>query len=84
MDEKTLGGAVNAFEEQFEKVSLGNLFADFGSMNKEGLKGALKMIAREMGVNFSEEFFTEVANVAFGKKVSVELKKNRKNSINRK
>lgn len=61
------GLAAGIFEELFEKVSLGNLFADFGSMNKEGLKGALKMIAREMGVNFSEEFFTEVANVAFDK-----------------
>lgn len=59
------GLAAGIFEELFEKVSLGNLFADFGSMNKEGLKGALKMIARETGVNFSEEFFTEVANVAF-------------------
>ena len=59
------GLAAGIFEELFEKVSLGNLFADLGSMNKEGLKGALKMIARETGVNFSEEFFTEVANVAF-------------------
>ena len=61
------GLAAGIFEELFEKVSLGNLFADLGSMNKEGLKGALKMIARETGVNFSEEFFTEVANVAFDK-----------------
>ena len=59
------GAAAGVFEYLFEKVSLGNLWKGATNVNYEGFKTALKDIGREMGVNFSEEFFTEAANIAF-------------------
>ena len=61
-----IGGAVSGvFEYLFEEWSLGKLFKDAKKISKASFKDALKTVGKEMGVNFSEEFFTEVANVAY-------------------
>lgn len=54
-----LGGLNGAFEAVFEKVSLDNLI----KMNDAGtIKAALGNIAKQMGIEASEEMFTTIAN----------------------
>lgn len=59
------GAAAGVFEYLFEEWSLGKLFKDAKGISKDGFKAALKTVGKEMGVNFSEEFFTELANVGY-------------------
>lgn len=59
------GAAAGVFEYLFEKWSLGKLWKDAKGISKDGFKAALRTVGKEMGVNFSEEFFTELANVGY-------------------
>lgn len=55
-------GASGLFEMAFEKLSIDNLFK---IKNADSVFKAIKETAKQAGIEGSEEFFTEVANVVF-------------------
>lgn len=58
------GLAAGTFEILFEKVSLGN-FNKLKQVPATELKGFVKNVAKSIGVNASEEMFTEAANIIY-------------------
>lgn len=58
------GLAAGTFEILFEKVSLGN-FNKLKQVPATELKGFVKNVAKSIGVNASEEVFTEAANIIY-------------------
>ena len=67
------GLSSGANEMIFESVSIGNFTKLQSDLTVEGWKSLGKNIAKAMGVNASEEFFTEWANITYDNMINGEL-----------
>lgn len=57
-----IGAASGVFESLFESISLGKFFKSSKELGKKGAKAFARDLIAQAGINFSEEFNTEVAN----------------------
>ena len=58
-----IGGTVaGIFETLFEEISLGKFYDEASALTKPTLKNHIKNIAAQTGINFQEEFVTELAD----------------------
>ena len=64
-----MGTLAGTFETLFEKVSIGKFYDEAKHLGKRSLKDALINVGAQAGINFSEEFWTEVADALAEKAV---------------
>ncbi|MBR3105873.1 MAG: hypothetical protein IKH30_01665 [Clostridia bacterium] len=72
-----LGGTLaGIFETLFEKASIGKFYDEMKHLGRRSGKEALKNVLAQAGINFSEEFFTELADMIADEKIMGELSEN--------